>query len=49
MVDHTTRAFDADLQELARKIGEMGSLAKSRSSMRSRLWASAILRSPGKS
>jgi phosphate transport system protein len=28
MVNHTTRAFDADLQELARKIGEMGSLAE---------------------
>jgi len=26
MIDHTARAFDADLQELARKIGEMGSL-----------------------
>jgi len=26
MVDHTTRAFDADLHELARKIAEMGRL-----------------------
>ena len=28
MVNHTTRAFDADLQELARKIAEMGGLAE---------------------
>jgi len=28
MVDHTTRAFDAELQELARKIAEMGGLAE---------------------
>src|SRR3974390_1349864 len=28
VVDHTTRAFDAELQELARKIGEMGGLAE---------------------
>jgi len=26
MIEHTTRAFDADLQELARKIAEMGRL-----------------------
>ncbi len=26
MIDHTTRAFDVDLQELARKIMEMGRL-----------------------
>ena len=26
MIEHTARAFDADLQELARKIGEMGRL-----------------------
>ena len=26
MIEHTTRAFDADLQELARKIGDMGRL-----------------------
>lgn len=26
MVDHTTRAFDADLQQLASKIAEMGRL-----------------------
>ena len=28
MVEHTARAFDADLQELARKIAEMGGLAE---------------------
>jgi phosphate transport system protein len=28
MIEHTTRAFDADLQELARKISEMGRLAE---------------------
>ena len=28
MVDHTTRAFDPELQELARKIAEMGGLAE---------------------
>ena len=28
MIEHTARAFDADLQELARKIAEMGSLAE---------------------
>jgi phosphate transport system protein len=28
MNNHTTRAFDAELQELARKIGEMGTLAE---------------------
>jgi len=28
MIDHTVRAFDADLQELAQKIGEMGRLDK---------------------
>jgi phosphate transport system protein len=28
MVEHTARAFDADLQQLARKIGEMGVLAE---------------------
>jgi phosphate transport system protein len=28
MDNHTTRAFDAELQELARKIGEMGTLAE---------------------
>ena len=27
-MDHTTRAFDADLQEIARKVMEMGRLAK---------------------
>ena len=29
MFEHTIRAFDADLQELAQKIGDMGTLAKS--------------------
>ena len=28
MMDHTTRAFDADLQELAHKIAEMGGIAE---------------------
>ena len=28
MIDHTARAFDAELQELARKIAEMGGLAE---------------------
>jgi len=28
MFEHTVRAFDADLQELAQKIGDMGTLAK---------------------
>ena len=28
MIDHTARAFDADLQELARKIAEMGGHAE---------------------
>ena len=28
VMDHTTRAFDADLQEIARKVVEMGGLAK---------------------
>ena len=28
MVEHTARSFDADLQQLARKIGEMGVLAE---------------------
>src|SRR6266508_6106132 len=28
MIDHTARAFDADLQEIARKIAEMGGLAE---------------------
>src|SRR6516225_5418516 len=28
MVEHTARAFDVDLQELARKIAEMGGLAE---------------------
>ncbi len=28
MIDHTVKAFDADLSELSRKIGEMGSLAE---------------------
>ncbi len=27
MMDHTTRAFDADLQELAHQIAEMGGIA----------------------
>ena len=26
MIEHTTRAFDADLQELARKAADMGRL-----------------------
>jgi len=28
MFEHTVRAFDADLQELAQKIGDTGTLAK---------------------
>ena len=28
MIEHTARAFDVDLQELARKIAEMGGLAE---------------------
>jgi len=28
MFEHTVRTFDADLQELAQKIGDMGTLAK---------------------
>src|SRR6266542_2164409 len=28
MSEHTTKAFDADLQELARKVAEMGGLAE---------------------
>ena len=49
MVDHTTRAFDPELQELARKIAEMGALPKSKLLMRSKLLASAMSRWPGTS
>ena len=27
-VDHTTKAFDVDLQEITRKVAEMGGLAE---------------------
>lgn len=39
LTNHTTRAFDADLQELARKIGEMGWMAI-RSLTPSKPWSS---------
>ena len=36
-VDHTAKAFDTDLQEITRKVAEMGGLWSNRSRMRSRL------------
>ena len=36
MTEHTVKAFDSELQELTRKVAEMGGLAERRSPMRSR-------------
>lgn len=46
MVNHTTRAFDTDLQELARKISEMVGWMASKSPTRSMPWSSETPRSP---
>ena len=36
MNEHTAKAFDADLQELTRKVAEMGGLAEQRDRRRDR-------------
>ena len=44
MTDHTMKAFDTDLQDLARMVAEMGGLAEKQVASWSMPWRSAIPR-----